>query len=61
MSGEILITKVTYVADRGWILATDDEDLPHRQWWLITMVILAVGLSMGVHGTIRLMLRYNVE
>jgi uncharacterized membrane protein len=54
--GSTFVAKLLVVILVIWILATDDEDLPHRQWWLIAMVIIAVGLPMGVRGTIRMML-----
>jgi uncharacterized membrane protein len=54
--GSTFVAKLLVVILVIWILATDDEDLPHGQWWLIAMVIIAVGLPMGVRGTIRMML-----
>ncbi|PSQ07189.1 hypothetical protein BRC97_04350 [Halobacteriales archaeon QS_6_71_20] len=39
-----------------WILADGDDDLPHEQWWVIAIVIIAVGLPMGVRGTTRILL-----
>lgn len=54
--GSTFIVKLLAVIFVVWVLADGEEDFPHEQWWVIAMVIIAVGLPMGVRGTIRMML-----
>lgn len=54
--GSTFVVKFLAVIFVVWILADGDDELPHGQWWLIAMVIIAVGLPMGVRGTTRMML-----
>ena len=54
--GSTFLIKLLAVIFVIWILADGDDELPHDQWWLIAMVIIAVGLPMGVRGTTRMML-----
>ena len=54
--GSTFVVKLLAVVFVVWMLAGGDDDLPHEQWWLIAMVIIAVGLPMGVRGTTRMML-----
>ena len=54
--GSTFIVKLLAVIFVVWVLADGDDELPHDQWWLIAMVIIAVGLPMGVRGTTRMML-----
>ena len=54
--GSTFVIKLLAVSFVVWILADGDDELPHDQWWLIAMVIIAVGLPMGVRGTTRMML-----
>lgn len=54
--GSTFVVKFIVMIFIIWILADGDEELPHEQWWLIAMVIIAVGLPMGVRGTTRMML-----
>lgn len=55
-SGSTFLLKFFAVIIVVWVLADGDDDLPQRQWWLIAMVIIVVGLPMGVRGTIRMMI-----
>ena len=54
--GSTFVIKLLAVIFVIWVLAGGDDDLPHEQWWLIAMVIIAVGLPMGVRGSTRMML-----
>ena len=54
--GSTFIVKLLAVILVVWVLADSDDDLPHQQWWLIAVIIIAVGLPMGVRGTTRMML-----
>ena len=54
--GSTFVVKLLAVIFVIWVLADGDDDLPHEQWWLIAMVIIAVGLPMGVRGSTRMML-----
>jgi uncharacterized membrane protein len=54
--GSTFVVKLLAVIFVIWVLADGDDDLPQEQWWLIAMVIIAVGLPMGVRGSTRMML-----
>ena len=54
--GSTFVVKLLAVIFVVWVLADGDDDLPHEQWWVIAMVIIAVGLPMGVRGSTRMML-----
>lgn len=55
-AGSTFLVKLLAVTFVVWVLADGEQDFPHEQWWVIAMVIIAVGLPMGVRGTIRMML-----
>ena len=54
--GSTFLVKLLAVTFVVWVLADGEQDFPHEQWWVIAMVIIAVGLPMGVRGTLRMML-----
>lgn len=54
--GSTFVVKLLAVIFVVWVLADGEQDIPHAQWWVIAMVIIAVGLPMGVRGTTRMML-----
>lgn len=54
--GSTFVVKLLVVIFVVWVLADGDDELPRDQWWLIAMVIIAVGLPMGVRGTTRMTL-----
>lgn len=55
-SGSTFLIKLGLVPLVVWILADSEEELGHVWWWLLTVGVLAVGLPMGVRGSLRMML-----
>ena len=55
-AGSTFVIKVIAVGLVVWILADGEEEMDYTWWWLIAVIIAAVGLPMGVRGSIRIML-----
>ena len=55
-AGSTFVLKVIAVGFVVWVLADGEEEMDYTWWWLIAVIITAVGLPMGVRGSIRIML-----
>lgn len=55
-AGSTFLLKVIAVGVIVWVLADGEEEMDYTWWWLIAVITAAVGLPMGVRGSIRIML-----
>ncbi|TQQ78400.1 DUF63 family protein [Halonotius terrestris] len=55
-AGSTFVLKLIAVTVVVWILADGEGEMDYTWWWLIAFVAMAVGLPMGVRGSIRMML-----
>lgn len=55
-AGSTFVLKLIAVTAVVWILADGEGEMDYTWWWLIAFVAMAVGLPMGVRGSIRMML-----
>ena len=56
ISSSTFLLKLGLVPVVVWILADSEGEMDHVWWWLLVVAILAVGLPMGVRGSLRMML-----
>ncbi len=55
-SGSTFVLKLLVTGGIVWYLADAKEEMNHTWWWLMTFFIGAIGLPMGVRGSLRMML-----
>jgi len=55
-SGSTFVLKLLVTVGIVWYLADAKEEMNHTWWWLMTFFIGAIGLPMGVRGSLRMML-----
>ena len=55
-SGSTFVLKLIVILGIVWYLADAKEEMNHTWWWLMTFFIGAIGLPMGVRGSLRMML-----
>jgi uncharacterized membrane protein len=55
-AGSTFVLKLLAVTAVVWVLADGEGEMDHTWWWLIGFVAMAVGLPMGIRGSIRMML-----
>ena len=55
-SGSTFVLKLLVTLGIVWYLADAKEEMNHTWWWLMTFFIGAIGLPMGVRGSLRMML-----
>ena len=55
-SGSTFVLKLLVTGGIVWYLADAKDEMSHTWWWLMTFFIGAIGLPMGVRGSLRMML-----
>jgi uncharacterized membrane protein len=55
-SGSTFVLKLVVTVGIVWYLADAKDEMNHTWWWLMTFFIGAIGLPMGVRGSLRMML-----
>lgn len=55
-SGSTFVLKLLVTGGIVWYLADARAEMNHTWWWLVTFFIGAIGLPMGVRGSLRMML-----
>jgi len=55
-SGSTFVLKLLVTLGIVWYLADAKAEMNHTWWWLMTFFIGAIGLPMGVRGSLRMML-----
>jgi uncharacterized membrane protein len=55
-SGSTFVLKLLVTLGIVWYLADAKEEMNHTWWWMIAFFIGAIGLPMGVRGSLRMML-----
>ena len=55
-SGSTFVLKFLVTLGIVWYLADAKDEMNHTWWWLMTFFIGAIGLPMGVRGSLRMML-----
>ena len=55
-AGSTFVLKLLVTGGIVWYLADAKDDMNHTWWWLMTFFIGAIGLPMGVRGSLRMML-----
>ncbi|WP_458186603.1 DUF63 family protein [Haladaptatus sp. NG-WS-4] len=55
-SGSTFVLKLLVTGGIVWYLADAKAEMNHTWWWIMTFFIGAIGLPMGVRGSLRMML-----
>lgn len=55
-AGSTFVLKAVAIGAIVWFLVDAEDEMDHRWWWLMTFFIIAIGLPMGVRGSLRMML-----
>lgn len=55
-SGSTFVLKIAVTLGIVWYLADAKAEMDRTWWWLMTFIIGAIGLPMGVRGSLRMML-----
>ncbi|MFC6717164.1 DUF63 family protein [Natrialbaceae archaeon GCM10025810] len=56
VSSSTFLLKLGLVPIIVWILADSEDEMERGWWWLLVIAVIAVGLPMGVRGSLRMML-----
>lgn len=54
-AGSTFLLKLLATAAFVWLLVDEEDEMDPRWWWLLAFVGIAVGLPMGIRGSLRMM------